>query len=53
MNHASRATLLQRSVAFCLATMITFSLLGGIDWLAQPQHAAQDWAAGAVNSPRG
>jgi hypothetical protein len=35
----------QRSLSFCAAALLTLSLLGGIDHLAQPQTAADQWAS--------
>ena len=34
----------QRSLSFCLAAVVTFSLLRGIDQLAQQPQAADGWA---------
>ena len=45
------ATFVQRGVSFCLAALVTLSLLGGIDQLAQHPVADQAWAAQVSTTP--
>ena len=35
---------LHRIVALAFAAVVTLAMLGGIEWLAQPDEAAPQWA---------
>ncbi len=52
MNQQAGLNLFHRAVAFCLAAMVTLSLLGGIDQLAHQPQLADAWAAKTVGAPR-
>ena len=52
MNTPCALNVFQRSIAFCLAAIVTFSLLGGIDQLAQQPPAADGWATHASSIPQ-
>ena len=52
MNTQISLSFLQRSVAFCLAAMVTLSLLGGIDQLAHQPQTSEGWAAHAATAHR-
>ena len=48
------STCVQRGVSLCLAAVVTLSLLGGIDHLAQHPVADAAWAAQtSLSTPRG
>ncbi len=53
MNTPSSLNVLHRSVAFCMAAVITLGLLGGIDQLAQLPQEAGSWAALTTPAQRG
>ncbi len=52
MNQHTGLNLFNRAVSFCIAALITFSLLGGIDQLAHLPQVAEAWAAQTVATPR-
>lgn len=52
MNQQTGLKLFHRAVSFCIAALITFSLLGGIDQLAHQPQLAEAWAAQTAGTPR-
>ena len=52
MNQQTGLKLFHRVVSFCMAALITFGLLGGIDQLAHHPQQAEAWAAKTACTPR-
>jgi hypothetical protein len=52
LEHPMKIRLLQRTLSFALAAVVTLGLFGGIDHLAGVEGVSGVWAA-AVTAPRG